>query len=113
MVTGALPRRGYVGLHVGTSPTSGGGLLVRAVAPQSSAAAAGVCAGDVLTHLDENPAVDVLEVRHLLRALRAGDPLLVDVRRDGRPMRFEARVAAFPVEEHTSELQSRLHLVCR
>jgi pimeloyl-ACP methyl ester carboxylesterase len=61
---------------------------------------AGVRPGDVLTHLDENPAVDVFEVRHLLRALRPGDPLLLDVLRDGEPVRFSTNVAAFPVEHH-------------
>jgi pimeloyl-ACP methyl ester carboxylesterase len=59
-----------------------------------------VLAGDVLTHLDQNPAIDVLEVRHILRALRPGDPLLLDVLRGGRPFRFSTTVAAFPLEEH-------------
>jgi pimeloyl-ACP methyl ester carboxylesterase len=100
VATGSLPRRGYVGLQLGTSPAPGGGLVVRGVAPGSSAASAGVVAGDVLTHLDQNPAVDLIEVRHLLRSLRPGDPLLLDVVRQGRPVRFETSVAAFPVEHH-------------
>lgn len=100
MTTGRLPRRGYVGLHVGTAPLEGGGLPVRAVAARSAAEAAGVRAGDLLTHLDQNPAVDVLEVRRLLRGLRAGDPLFIDVVRDGRPARLETTVAEFPLERH-------------
>jgi len=100
VVTGVLPRRGYVGLQIGTLPLDDGGLLVKGVAPGSSADLAGVREGDVLTHLDENPAVDVFEVRHLLRALRPGDPLLLDVLRDGQSVRFATSVAAFPVEHH-------------
>lgn len=100
VVTGALPRRGYVGLQIGTLPNEGGGLLVKSIAPGSSAANAGVLPGDVLTHLDHNPTVDVFEVRHLLRSLRQGDPLLLDVLRGGRPLRFATTVAAFPLEQH-------------
>jgi pimeloyl-ACP methyl ester carboxylesterase len=100
VVADVLPRRGYVGLQIGTSPLEGGGLLVKGVAPGSSAHLAGVREGDVLTHLDANPAVDVFEVRHLLRVLRPGDPLLLDVLRDGRPLRLATSVAAFPTEHH-------------
>jgi pimeloyl-ACP methyl ester carboxylesterase len=68
--------------------------------PASSAAKAGVLPGDILTHLDRNPTTDVVEVRRLLRALRAGDPLLLDVLRAGQPIYFEVPVEAFPLEEH-------------
>lgn len=100
MASGVLARRGYVGLMLGTSSRGEGGLPIRSVLPASSAEKAGVLPGDVLTHLDQNPTTDVVEVRRLLRSLRAGDPLLLDVVRDGQAKYFEARVDALPVEEH-------------
>src|SRR5690349_10926361 len=100
MAIGVLHRRGYVGLTLGSAPARGGGLVVRAVAPGSSADHAGVAAGDVLTHLDRNPTVDLVEVRTLLRGLRPGDPLLLDVVRHGEARSLTTTVAAFPVEQH-------------
>jgi pimeloyl-ACP methyl ester carboxylesterase len=100
MVSRVLARRGYVGLTLGTSSSGGGGLPIRSVMPASSAAKAGVRAGDILTHLDRNPTTDVVEVRRLLRSLRAGDPLFLDVVRNGSPMYLEGTVEALPLEEH-------------
>jgi pimeloyl-ACP methyl ester carboxylesterase len=100
MVSGVLARRGYVGLTLGTASSGSGGLPIRSVMPASSAEKAGVLPGDVLTHLDRNPTTDVVEVRRLLRSLRAGDPLLLDVTRDGQAMYFETQVEALPREEH-------------
>lgn len=100
MASGVLPRRGYVGLTLGSAPARGGGLLVRAVAPASSAEHAGVRPGDLLTHLDRNPAVDLVEVRTLLRGLRPSDPLLLEVVRNGETVSLTTTVAAFPVERY-------------
>ena len=100
MVSHVLARRGYVGLTLGTSSSERGGLPIRSVMAGSSAAKAGVLAGDILTHLDRNPTTDVVEVRRLLRSMRAGDPLLLDLVRDGKPLYFETQVEALPLEAH-------------
>lgn len=98
-----LPRRAYVGLTLASAPSESAGwrgLLVRGVAPGSAAERAGVRAGDWLTHLDLNPAHDRVEVRRLLRALRPGDPLLLDVVRGGQALRLTSELIEYPVERH-------------
>lgn len=95
-----LKRRGYLGLSLGSAAVAGQGLPVRGVAPGSSAAGAGVRAGDLLTHLDQNPTLDLAEVRLLLRALCAGEPLELQVLREGQPLALQTEVAAFPLEQY-------------
>jgi pimeloyl-ACP methyl ester carboxylesterase len=73
---------------------------VRAVLPRSSAELAGLKDGDFLTHLDLNPVADLVEARRLLRGLVPGDPLVVEVERDGRPLALHTVVVPFPEERH-------------
>lgn len=102
-----LPRRAYVGLQLASAPgTVGGqrGLWVRGVAPGSSAEAAGVLAGDLLTHVDQNAAADLHEVRLLLRAVRSGAPLTLRVVRvegaGASALELHTHVQGFPVEQY-------------
>jgi len=98
-----LPRRGFVGLSLASSALDGQrGLSIRGVAPGSDAARAGVEPGDVLLALDRNPATDLAEVRALLRGLRAGDPLLLEVSRGGLLLRFELEVSEYPLERYAA-----------
>lgn len=98
-----LPRRGFVGLTLASSVApgqAGPGLEIRGVAPGSDAERAGITPGDVLLGLDRNPATDLAEVRTLLRAVRAGDSLLLEVARGGRTRLVELEVSEFPLERH-------------
>jgi pimeloyl-ACP methyl ester carboxylesterase len=95
-----LPRRAYLGMKLASAASPGGGLPVRAVLPRSSAAVAGLVAGDVLTHLDANPIVDLAEARKLLRGLVPGDPLVLGVTRGGRALSLDALVVPLPEERH-------------
>jgi hypothetical protein len=79
---------------------NGAGLPIHAVAAGSDAEAAGIEAGDLLLSLDRNPAFDLIEVRRILRGLRAGDPLLIEVQRGERRFGVETRVSEYPVESH-------------
>lgn len=97
-----LPRRGYLGLTLAAASRPAGdfSLPIAAVAPGSSAAGMGILPGDRLTHIDRNPVRDLGEVRTLLRGLRAGDPLLLEVTRGSETLRFEGSVLEFPRERH-------------
>src|SRR2546422_7236023 len=74
--------------------------------------------GDALAALRALPGVEVELGRHDLAKIRAAAAVVVSpgVPPDAPPL-AAAREARVPVvsrsEEHTSELQSRLHLVCR
>ena len=82
------------------SSSEGDGLPVRAVLPRSSAEIAGVQAGDVLTHLDHNPVVDLIETRKLLRAFVPGDPLVLGIRRGADAFAVETEVVPLPEERY-------------
>lgn len=92
-----------MGLKLAASPQRGSseaGLVVRGIAPGSSAERAGVLPGDRLTHIDKNAVVDMIEVRRILRALRPNDPLLLKVLRAGAPLTLETEVLPYPLEQH-------------
>jgi pimeloyl-ACP methyl ester carboxylesterase len=97
-----LPRRAFLGLTLASSATEGQGLAIRSVAPGSDAERAGVQAGDLLLALDRNPATNLVEVRTLVRALRAGDPLLLEVSRSGRAFEVELELSEFPLERYAA-----------
>lgn len=98
-----LPRRAFLGLTLASSATAGQpGLAVRGVAPGSDAERGGISPGDVLLSLDRNPTNDLAEVRTIVRALRAGDPLLLELSRDGRAFEVELELSDYPLERHAA-----------
>lgn len=98
-----LPRRAFLGLTLASSATKGqSGIEIRSVAPSSDAERARVQAGDLLLALDRNPATDLVEVRTLLRGLRAGDPLLLELSRAGRAFEVELELSQFPLERYAA-----------
>ncbi len=98
-----LARRGFLGLSLSSSAVAGqAGLAIRSVAPGSDAERAGVEPGDVLLSLDRNPATDIAEVRTIVRALRAGDPLLLDLSRGGHALELELEITEYPLERYAA-----------
>lgn len=65
------------------------GLLVRAVEPDSLAAAAGLKVRDVVLSVGGVPIRTVADVRSALRSIAAGEPVVVEVNRFGQILRLE------------------------
>jgi pimeloyl-ACP methyl ester carboxylesterase len=98
-----LARRGFLGLTLASSAAAGqAGLVIRSVALGSDAERAGIAPGDVLLSLDRNPATDIAEVRTILRALRAGDPLLLELSRGEHALELELEITEYPRERYAA-----------
>lgn len=76
-------------LGIGGEPTDDG-CRVAAVQEGSAADEAGLKAGDVITAVDSQPVKDMPEVARIVRAKKVGDPLSLDVRRDGDVLSLQA-----------------------
>jgi len=88
----------FVGLSTGTTPT--GGIVVQQVSPNSSAEAAGVQPGDLLTNIGGVPVTPDHDwggdYRTRYRG-KAGQPLTITVQRSGRTLTLNATV-----QEHST-----------
>jgi pimeloyl-ACP methyl ester carboxylesterase len=87
-----LPRRAALGVQL--SPTDDTGAAVVAVVPGLTAAAAGIAAEDVLTHINGEPIDDVQEAVALAGALRTGQSVRLGFTRAG--VTQETTVTALP-----------------
>ena len=74
----------------------GGGALVRAVVSDGPAAAAGVEAGDVITHVDGEPIASASALVVALRRCEPGDAIALRIHRDGATHEANAVVAPRP-----------------
>jgi Do/DeqQ family serine protease len=94
--------RGQLGLNIyavtaevarplGLRKATGG--LVAQVIPGSPAAKAGVRAGDVVTAIDGHDIASNTDLRDAIGLLRVGDPVTIDLMRDGRRERRHAILA--------------------
>ncbi|MEM6483684.1 MAG: trypsin-like peptidase domain-containing protein [Pseudomonadota bacterium] len=91
--------RGWLGVEVELLPEAGLGgqrLLVLRVASDGPAERAGLRAGDVITHFDDEPVSDVRLSMLDVEMLRPGDKLKVTVARDGTSVDLDAIVGAEP-----------------
>ena len=95
-------KRGQLGLNIyavtpevarplGLRKATGG--LVAQVIPGSPAAKAGVRAGDVITAIDGHGIASNTDLRDAIGLLRVGDPVTIDLMRDGRRERRHAILA--------------------
>jgi serine protease Do/serine protease DegQ len=72
------------------------GVAVTAVEPESSAARAGLRLGDIITTLNASPLPTPADLDIKTAMLRAGEVVVLDIIRDGRPMTIRATLAARP-----------------
>jgi len=90
--------RGWLGVEVEPLPSGTADapqpLLVRAVAPEGPAERAGLRAGDVITHFDDNPVSDLRLSMYEVSLLRPGDRLPITVERDGTVLELSAVIGA-------------------
>jgi len=68
------------------------GAVVTQVAPNSPAAKAGLKTGDVVTQVDGSPVHNAADLRNTVGLMRIGQTVTLDVLRDGKPQRIEARI---------------------
>src|SRR5687768_16365527 len=96
-----LPRRAHLGLRLSSTPESrGAGLVVHAVAEQSSAEHAGVIAGDRLLAIGEQRVHDLESARRLPKALAPGAALDLVVQRGDSVLTLSGGVTEFPLDQH-------------
>jgi Do/DeqQ family serine protease len=68
------------------------GAVVTQVAPDSPAARAGLKTGDVVVKVDGKPVHNAADLRNTVGLMRIGQTVTLDILRDGRPLRIEARI---------------------
>ncbi len=83
-------------------PNPAGAVLVN-IMPGSPADKAGLRAGDVVVTVNDKAVRDATDLRNTVGLMRVGDPLQLEVLRDGKRMRVSARVGARMTAETTSE----------
>jgi S1-C subfamily serine protease len=81
------------------------GVTVTSVETDSSAARAGLKAGDIITRLNALPLRDPSDLYIKTMILRAGEVVALDVIRDGRPMAVQATLTAQKPSVHDSALR--------
>lgn len=90
--TGALPRRAGA-LGVRFAPRGAGRLMVSEVVPGTTAAAAGILAGDTLVSVAGRAVTTAETLRTALRGVFAGETLHIEVLRQGVPVALQATLA--------------------
>lgn len=86
MIAGETPTHARLGIQVGDAGTAtegAVGALVREVSPGSTAAAAGLQQGDVITRVDDRAITDADSLVATIRSYRPGDEVEVTWQRDG------------------------------
>ncbi|MDX1907368.1 MAG: alpha/beta fold hydrolase [Bacteroidia bacterium] len=101
-----LPRRAFLGVKLtaytapGTSPdaTGGSGVRIEYVFPQSTGAAAGLQAGDILQKINDTPVSTPAEAVTMIRKLRTGDATLFTYKRADQVQSVKVPLQAYPQE---------------
>lgn len=97
--------RGYIGITGREIPSIHGpatgidqiqGIIVNEVAQDGPAAQAGIQANDVITSVNNKPAISVLETMDQVAEVRPGTIIPVEIMRDDRRMKFEVTIQEYP-----------------
>jgi dienelactone hydrolase len=91
-----LPRRGYFGVGLEKAE---GGARVFSVAPDSTAAAMGIIAGDVIEAVDGRPATAPEVVVATIAGHKSGESVKIDLRRDANRRTINATLKPLPLEQ--------------
>ncbi|BBD58168.1 peptidase S1 and S6 chymotrypsin/Hap [Nostoc sp. HK-01] len=78
--------------------TTDKGVLLVSIVPRSPAAAAGLRPGDVIQKINNQSVTKVEEVQRLLESTQIGNPLPVQVERNGQTTQITVRPAPLPVQ---------------
>jgi serine protease Do len=104
--------RGYLGISMDDLTTEkaeffglkkGEGVIITEVAKGSPATKAGLKANDIIVAVNGTAVKNMTELRRLVAAMRPGDPAELECIRDGKSMKFAARVTARPDETAREE----------
>jgi hypothetical protein len=100
---GCLPRHAVLGVALAPDSTApnGGGVVVQAMTPTGTAAAAGVKVGDRVLALNDTAVSDVATFVARSGRLLAGRPVALRVRRGSDTLTLRARAVARPLEAAT------------
>jgi hypothetical protein len=94
----ATPDRGYAGVRLGVMPAMGDtdvdGVLVESVSAETSAADAGIKKGDILLSWNGKELTGPGDMMSKLREHKAGDEVIVRLRRDGKEMEVTVKLKA-------------------
>ena len=83
-------------IGIAMNPASTGGVEVQSVVPGGPAAASGLEPGDLVVAVDGQPVADAAALRELVGKKAVGQPVVLDVQREGDPFRVALTTGAFP-----------------
>jgi C-terminal processing protease CtpA/Prc len=83
-------------IGIAMNPASTGGVEVESVVPGGPAAASGLEPGDLVVAVDGQPVADAAALRELVGKKAVGQPVVLDVQREGNPFRVALKTGAFP-----------------
>jgi dienelactone hydrolase len=90
-----LPRRGYFGVALAQTPA---GVRVTGIAPESTAAAAGITADDIIVAVDGRPTDTTDAVISAIGRHRSGESVSIRIQRDRESRTIAANLKPYPSE---------------
>lgn len=90
------PRRAVLGINLGGTESSGGGVRVNGVSPGGPAAEAGVKAEDIIVAIDAKPVATGRELVAVMKDVEPGQKIALELRRDSKPVKVT--VVARPID---------------
>jgi serine protease Do len=96
--------RGWLGVQF-RNADEGSGVVIERVVDNSPAQQAGLASGDIITRINGGPAANVESITREVSVLGPGAPVVMDVLREGRPIRIEARLGDFNASQPVFTLE--------
>ncbi|MDH4260926.1 MAG: PDZ domain-containing protein [Gammaproteobacteria bacterium] len=91
------PRRAVLGINLGGTESSGGGVRVNGVSPGGPAAEAGIKAEDVIVAIDAKPVATGRDLIAMMKDVEPGQKVALELRRDSKPVKVT--VVARPMDQ--------------